>query len=61
VEVFWATPDTQLTELNLKFNENVIGLLSICVALVPKNGYASFQASKICKLVEKYYPADFNQ
>jgi hypothetical protein len=50
-----------LAELNLKFNEKVIGLLSICVTLVPKNGYASFQASEICKLVEKYYPTDFNQ
>jgi hypothetical protein len=37
VEVFWATLDTQLAELNLK----LIGLLSICVTLVPKNGYAS--------------------
>jgi hypothetical protein len=57
VEVFWATLDTQLAELNLK----LIGLLSICVTLVLKNGYASFQASEICKLVEKYYPGDFNQ
>jgi hypothetical protein len=61
VEVFRATFDTQLAELNLKFNEKVIGLLSICVTLVLKNGYASFQASEICKLVEKYNPTDFNQ
>jgi hypothetical protein len=61
VEVFRATLDTQLAELNLKFNEKVIGLLSICVTLVPKNGFASFQSSEICKMVEKYYPADFNQ
>jgi hypothetical protein len=31
VEVFHATIDTQLTELNLKFNENVMDLLSISV------------------------------
>jgi hypothetical protein len=61
VEVFQATLDTQLAELNLKLNEKVIGPLSICVTLVLKNGYASFQASEICKLVEKYYLADFNQ
>ncbi|PVH64348.1 hypothetical protein PAHAL_2G245700 [Panicum hallii] len=50
VEVFRATLDTQLAELNLKFNEKVIGLLSICVTLVPKNGFASFQSSEICKM-----------
>jgi hypothetical protein len=49
-----------LAELNLKFNEKVIDL-SICVILVLKNGYAPFQASEIYKLVEKYYPTDFNQ
>jgi hypothetical protein len=58
--VFWTTLDTQLAELNLKFNEKVIDL-SICVILVLKNEYASFQASEIYKLVEKYYPTDFNQ
>ncbi|PVH64542.1 hypothetical protein PAHAL_2G299700 [Panicum hallii] len=46
VEVFRATLDTQLAELNLKFNEKVIGLLSICVTLVPKNGFASFQSRR---------------
>ncbi|PVH34933.1 hypothetical protein PAHAL_7G068900 [Panicum hallii] len=46
VEVFRATLDTQLAELNLKFNEKVIGLLSICVTLVSKNGFASFQSRR---------------
>ena len=36
VEVFRATIDTQLTELNLKFNEKVMDLLSVSVKLVPK-------------------------
>lgn len=61
VEIFRATIDTQLTELNPKFNEKVLGLLSISTTLVPKNGFATFQASEICKMVEKYYPADFNK
>ena len=61
VEIFRATIDTQLAELNLKFNEKVMDLLSISVTLIPKNGFVSFQANEICKLVEKYYPADFNR
>ncbi|TVU06933.1 hypothetical protein EJB05_46969, partial [Eragrostis curvula] len=50
-----------LTELNLRFNEKVMDLLYVSLTLVPKSGFASFQASEICKMVEKYYPADFNQ
>jgi hypothetical protein len=61
VEVFQATIDTQLIEQNLKFNEKVMDLLSISVTLIPKNGFASFRASDVCNMVEKYYPADFNQ
>jgi hypothetical protein len=61
VEVFLATLDTQLTELNLRFNGNVMDFLSASLNLIPKSGFTSFQASKICKLVEKYYRADFNQ
>jgi hypothetical protein len=36
VEVFRATIDTQLTKLNMKFNEKVMDLLSISVTLIPK-------------------------
>lgn len=34
-------------------------LLSISATLIPKNGFASFSAKDICKMVEKYYPTDF--
>ena len=61
MEIFRATIDTQLAELNLKFNEKVMDLLSMCVTLIPTNRFASFNASEVCKMVEKYYPADFNQ
>ena len=61
VEIFRATIDTQLAELNLKFSEKAMDLLSVCVTLIPKNRFASFNASEVCKMVEKYYPADFNQ
>ena len=42
VEIFHATIDTQLAELNLKFNEKVMDLLSISVTLVPRNGFVDF-------------------
>lgn len=58
VEIFRATIDTLLAELNLKFNEKVLGLLSISVTLIPK---IDLHLSVLCKMVEKYYPADFNQ
>ena len=50
-----------IPELNLKFNEKVMDLLSISVTLVPRNGFAYFQTKEICRMVEKYYPLDFNQ
>jgi hypothetical protein len=61
VEVFRATLYTQLTELNLMFNEKVMDLVSVSLNLISKRGFTSFQPSEICKLVEKYYSADFNQ
>jgi hypothetical protein len=61
VEVFRAILDTQLTKLNLGFNEKVMDLLSVSLNLIPKSGFTSFQPSEICKLVEKYYSTNFNQ
>ena len=61
VEIFRATIDNQLNELNLRFNEKVMDLLSISVTLIPRNGFTSFNAKEICSMVEKYYPADFTQ
>jgi hypothetical protein len=61
VEIFRATIDTQMAELNLKFNEKLMDLLSISATLMPRNGFLSFQANEICRSVEKYYPIDFNE
>jgi hypothetical protein len=36
-------------------------LLSNSVTLIPKNGFASFQASDVCNMVKKYHLTDFNQ
>ncbi|TVU46723.1 hypothetical protein EJB05_06275, partial [Eragrostis curvula] len=56
VEVFGAILDTKLTELNMRFSEKVMDHLSISPALLPKSGFVSFQATELCKMVEKCYP-----
>uniref|UniRef100_A0A453B994 DUF4371 domain-containing protein n=2 Tax=Aegilops tauschii subsp. strangulata TaxID=200361 RepID=A0A453B994_AEGTS len=61
VEVFRATLDTQLHELEFRFNDKVLDLLTTSATLIPKNKFRSFKADDICELVKKYYPADFTQ
>ena len=61
VEIFRATLDTQLFELNQRFNEKVMDLLSTSATLIPKYKFKGFKASDICEVVKKYYPADFAQ
>jgi hypothetical protein len=61
VEIFRATLDTQLFELNRRFNEKVMDLLSTSATLIPRNKFRGFNASDICEMVKKYYPADFPQ
>ncbi|XP_040258830.1 uncharacterized protein [Aegilops tauschii subsp. strangulata] len=61
VEVFRATLDTQLHELEFRFNDKVLDLLTTSATLIPKNKFRSFKADDICELVKKYYPTDFTQ
>ncbi|XP_047045807.1 uncharacterized protein LOC124650308 [Lolium rigidum] len=61
VEIFRATLDTQLFELNRRFNAKVMDLLSTSATLIPRNKFKGFKASDICEMVKKYYPADFPQ
>ncbi|GJY83678.1 zinc finger MYM-type protein 1-like protein [Tanacetum coccineum] len=58
VDVFIVAIDSQLQELNNRFNESVSELLRLSVTLDPKK---SFNADDICKLVTKYYPLDFTE
>ncbi|XP_030964211.1 uncharacterized protein LOC115985412 [Quercus lobata] len=58
-DIFNATIDVQLQELNNRFGEQPIELLKLCSALDPKDAYKSFNVDNICHLVEKYYPLDF--
>nr|XP_023909338.1 uncharacterized protein LOC112021000 [Quercus suber] len=60
-DIFNATIDVQLQELDNSFGEQPIELLKLCSALDPKDAYKSFNVDDICCLVEKYYPLDFSE
>ena len=46
-------------ELNTRFNELSVELLSLNMALNPKNSFESFNSDNICKLAKKFYPENF--
>ncbi|XP_071729405.1 uncharacterized protein [Rutidosis leptorrhynchoides] len=58
VDVFFAAIDSQLQELNSRFNESVTELLRLSVALNPKD---PFNKADICSLGKKFYPLDFTE
>ncbi|XP_075504357.1 uncharacterized protein LOC142541778 [Primulina tabacum] len=58
-DVFNAAIDFILMELNTRFNESSVELLSPSTALDPKNSFDSFNSDDICKLAKKFYPGDF--
>ncbi|XP_021864694.2 uncharacterized protein [Spinacia oleracea] len=60
VDVFTATMDQQLQELNSRFSEQTTELLILSTTLNPIDGYKHFNVEKICRLAEKYYPEDFS-
>ncbi|XP_017624765.2 uncharacterized protein LOC108468389 [Gossypium arboreum] len=61
VDIFFATIDTHLQELKSRFNENVVELLTLTIALDPKEFFKLFDIDKICILVNKFYPEYFSQ
>ncbi|TYH35650.1 hypothetical protein ES332_D13G206800v1 [Gossypium tomentosum] len=61
VNLFFATIDTQLQELNSRFNEHVVELLTLTTTLNPKEFFKLFDIDKISILVNKFYPEDFSQ
>ncbi|XP_075481078.1 uncharacterized protein LOC142521773 [Primulina tabacum] len=58
-DIFNAAIDFILMELNTRFNESSVELLSLSTALDPKNSFDSFNSDDICKLAKKFYPGDF--
>ncbi|XP_016679298.1 uncharacterized protein [Gossypium hirsutum] len=61
VKIFNAVIDSQLFELNSRFKERKIDLLTLSSALDLKDAYKSFNMDDICCIVEKYYPLDFTE
>ncbi|XP_073024379.1 uncharacterized protein [Primulina eburnea] len=59
VDLFYATIDSQMQEINVRFNEDAVELLMLSSALNPQNACDSLRYLDICKLVEKFYPQDF--
>ncbi|XP_075485218.1 uncharacterized protein LOC142524945 [Primulina tabacum] len=51
--------DFILMELNTRFNESLVKLLSVSTNLDLKNSFDSFNNDDICKLATKFYPEDF--
>ncbi|KAL0011258.1 hypothetical protein SO802_006366 [Lithocarpus litseifolius] len=60
-DIFNASIDVQLQELDNWCGERPIELLTLCFALDPKDAYKSFNVDDICHLVEKYNPLDFSE
>ena len=61
VDIFNAAVDSQLFQLNNRFNEQTMELLTLSSDLDPKDAYKSFNIYDICYVVEKYYPFDFTE
>ncbi|XP_025682376.1 uncharacterized protein [Arachis hypogaea] len=61
VEIFLVTIDKQLQELNSRFNDQAMNLLSLSSTLMPKDAYKNFDITKISTLVDSYYPEDFTE
>ncbi|KAF8380522.1 hypothetical protein HHK36_028009 [Tetracentron sinense] len=53
--------DSQLQELNRRFNEHTMELFVLSSALDPRDSYKSFKIEDICNLAGKFYPQDFTE
>ncbi|GAV78821.1 LOW QUALITY PROTEIN: hypothetical protein CFOL_v3_22286, partial [Cephalotus follicularis] len=60
-DIFVAAIDSQLQELNSRFDENMVELLILSSSLNSKDSFKSFSVDKICSLVSKFYPEDFTE
>ena len=50
-----------MQELDNRFGERPIELLTLCSTLDPKDSYKFFNVDDISHLVQKYYPLDFSK
>ncbi|XP_042410354.1 uncharacterized protein LOC121999783 [Zingiber officinale] len=61
IDLFYASIDSQLQEINGRFSDDTMELLTLSNALNPQNAAESFRVVDICKLVEKFYAQDFTR
>ncbi|XP_071708980.1 uncharacterized protein [Rutidosis leptorrhynchoides] len=61
VDIFICTLDKQLHEMENRFNNDAMGLITLTSALVPKRILEACDINQICHLVKKYYPLDFTE
>ncbi|XP_057760203.1 uncharacterized protein LOC130980557 [Arachis stenosperma] len=47
-------------DINGRFNDNMVELLTLSSTLYPRENYKLFSVNKVCELVERFYPDDFN-
>ncbi|XP_059638086.1 uncharacterized protein LOC132280004 [Cornus florida] len=59
IDIFYGTIDSQLQELNNRFSEKAMKLITLSSALDPRDGYKFFNVEDICTLVDEFYPQDF--
>ncbi|XP_022873341.1 uncharacterized protein LOC111392271 [Olea europaea var. sylvestris] len=57
-DIFNAAIDFVMTELDTRFNETSLELVSLG-GIGSENSFESFNIDNICKLTEKFYPPDF--
>ena len=55
VDIFYATIDSQLQELNRRFSEHAVELFILGSALDPRVAREYFKIDDICQLVNKFY------
>jgi len=61
INVFIATIDNQLAELNNRFNEHAVKLLVLSSMFDPRNSRLSFNIDDACLLVREFYSNDFTE
>ncbi|XP_031112076.1 uncharacterized protein LOC116016052 [Ipomoea triloba] len=58
-DIFNSVIDSQLQELSNRFDDKAMELIILNSSLDPKEMRISFKVDDVCKLVEKFYPQDF--
>ncbi|KAI9177331.1 hypothetical protein LWI28_013753 [Acer negundo] len=59
--IFIVVIDYQLIELNTRFSEQTMELLTLSMALSPVDVFKSFDVDDICTLANKFYSEDFSK